>query len=141
MNTSLQHLGWAITRFTSGALLAFLHGYGKVFGGNLDGFAQGVARLGFPAPTFFAWCAALAEFVGGILVALGLATRPAAAFAGFTMLVASYRHLDDPWRSRELALVYLAVMLGAMLIGGGRYSLDSVFRLRMPFTTRSGATN
>lgn len=140
MNSTLQHLGWAIFRFTAGALLAINHGYGKVFGGNIDRFAQGVADLGFPAPTFFAWCAALAEFGGGILVALGLATRPAAALAGFTMLVATWRHWADPFASKEKALLFLAGMIAAMLIGGGRYSLDAVFRLRMPISTRtSGA--
>ncbi len=136
MNTTLQQLGWAITRFTGGALLAFLHGYGKVFGGNMNRFAEGVARMGFPAPTFFAWAAALSEFLAAILVAIGLGTRPAAAFAGFTMLVAAYQHRNQGLAEMELALLFLSVMVGALLIGGGRFSLDSFFKLRSPIGTR-----
>jgi len=41
-------------------------------------FINDVAKMGFPLPTFFAWCAVLAEFFGGILLMLGLMTRPAA---------------------------------------------------------------
>ena len=136
MTSTLDQIGWAIFRFTAGALLALNHGYGKVFGGKIAGFASGVADLGFPFPTFFAWAAALSEFAGGIMVALGLGTRIGAVFAGFTMLVASYRHLDDPWSKKELALLYLASMVAIALIGGGRFSLDSSLRLRFPIAPK-----
>src|SRR5687767_5362288 len=105
--TTKHQAAWALVRFTCGALLAGLHGYGKVFGGGVDRLAVGVAGLGFPAPLFFAWCASLAEFVGGALVAVGLLTRPAAAMAGFTMLVALYAHRNDPFMKMELALLFL----------------------------------
>lgn len=123
-------LAWALVRVTFGLSLALGHGYGKVFGGSLERFAQGVAELGFPSPNFFAWCAALAELVGGVLVALGLFTRPAAALAGFTMLVALYRHRAEAFGRMELALLYLAVMVLAVWVGGGPYSLDAAMRRR-----------
>ncbi|WP_257455461.1 DoxX family protein [Archangium lipolyticum] len=122
-------VGWTAVRVVFGLTLALLHGLPKVTGG-VDQFARGVAALGFPYPTFFAWCAALAELVGGLLVAVGLFTRPAAAFATFTMVVALYRHRADPFARMELALLYFAVMFAALLIGAGPLSLDSKVRHR-----------
>ncbi|QRK08096.1 DoxX family protein [Archangium violaceum] len=122
-------LGWTVVRVVFGLTLALLHGLPKVTGG-MGRFAEGVAALGFPYPTFFAWCAALAELLGGLLLALGLFTRPAAAFATFTMVVALYRHRADPFARMELALLYFSVLFAAMLIGAGPYSLDSKVRHR-----------
>jgi putative oxidoreductase len=121
-------LAWALVRVTFGLSLAFGHGFDKVFGGNMERFAAGVAALGFPAPAFFAWAAALSEFVGGLLVAVGMFTRPAAALAGFTMLVALYRHRAGPFSGMEMALLFFTVMVLAIAVGGGRYSVDATLR-------------
>jgi len=68
------------------------HGYQKIFGGYVAKLAEGVAQMGFPVPILFAWAAALSEFAGGLLVALGLGTRIAALFVFFTMSVAVFLH-------------------------------------------------
>ncbi len=121
--------GWTLVRVVFGLTLALGHGLGKVTG-DMSRFAEGVANLGFPFPLFFAWCASLAEFLGGLLVAVGLFTRPAAAFAGFTMLVALFRHRADPFGRMELALLYLTVMVAVALVGAGPWSLDARLRRR-----------
>jgi putative oxidoreductase len=131
-NSTAANLSWALTRFVFGTSLALFHGFPKIFEGKLEGFTQTVASLGFPAPTFFAWAAALTELVGGILVAVGLLTRPMAGLAAFTMLVALHRHRVDPFIRMELALLYLVVMLMAVVMGGGRFSLDGLFNFNMP---------
>lgn len=138
MGSARAELGWLIVRVTFGASLALLHGYSKVFLGGASGLVATVGNLGFPAPLFFAWCAALAEFVGGLLVAAGLATRYAAAVTAFSMSVAVYSHVrrDDPARQMETAILFLAAMVAAALIGGGRYSLDQWIRLRLPIERR-----
>jgi putative oxidoreductase len=136
MDRRAADITWAILRFCAGFLLAYLHGRGKVLGGKVDVLAGSVAAMGFPFPLFFAWCAALSEFVGGMLVAVGLATRPAAVFAGFTMLVAVMRHRNQGLDDMELALLYGAVFALAAVIGGGRYSLDSFLRLKFPLGFR-----
>jgi len=136
----------------AGLGLAVAHGWAKVDQlafGDAARQIEGVARLGFPMPGFFAWCAALAECAGGLLVALGLFTRVAASLAGFTMFVAAFLrhkfHLHllvalgllsvpeatvDSWGNPEKALLYLLVMAVLVLAGGGRLSLDHLLRKR-----------
>jgi putative oxidoreductase len=131
----------------AGLGLAIFHGWGKLsrlVGGD-HGFADGLERMGLPAPLLFAWAAALAETLGGVLVTLGLFTRVAAAFCAITMVVAAFvRHhaldllfvrlglMEVPperltaWGNPELALVYLIVFLALALAGGGGLSVDGL---------------
>jgi putative oxidoreductase len=131
----------------AGLGLAIFHGWGKLarlLGGD-HGFADGLARMGFPAPLVFAWAAALTETLGGTLVTLGLFTRVAAALCAATMMVAALvRHhaLDQlfvrlglmevpperltAWGNPELALVYLAAFLAVGLAGAGGLSIDGM---------------
>lgn len=102
-----------------------MHGYGKIFSGRMDGFAAAVESMGFPLPVFFAWSAAISEFFGGILIALGVGTRVFAAFVFITMTVAAFvRHFGDPLRVKELALAYWVMSSALVLTGAGVYSLD-----------------
>ncbi len=69
--------------------------------------------------------AVLAEFFASVLLAFGLATRFAAFLLISTMVVAGLIvHADDPFRVKELALVFLAVYIGLLFTGPGRFSLD-----------------
>jgi putative oxidoreductase len=98
------NIGLLVLRVLMGLGIAS-HGYQKLFTpGILDKFTAGVERLGFPAPGFFAWLAALSEFAGGIFIALGLGTRLSALFVFFTMCVAFFRaHAADPFNLKEPA--------------------------------------
>lgn len=82
----LDDLALLALRATTGGYLA-LHGVSKLRGG-VEKFAGGLAEKGFPMPSVMAWCATLAELVGGLLLLVGFATRPASASLGVTMLVA-----------------------------------------------------
>lgn len=148
-----KDLGLLLLRLAGGGL-ALAHGWGKVVSlsaGQGERFIAGVAELGFPAPGLFGWAAALAEFVGGLCVVLGLATRVAATLAAFTMAVAAFArhkaHLQlfahlgllqvtpdtlKAWGNPELALVYLAVFLAVALIGPGRFALDAMLGGKKP---------
>lgn len=118
----------ALRAFT-GASLAFGHGLGKL--PPTEKFVAGVEALGFPAPHLFAWAAGLSELVGGLLVAAGLATRPAAALACFTMAVAAFgQHAGDPYARKELALLYGVVLLAFVVVGCGRFGVDALLRER-----------
>ena len=118
-------LGLLLLRLALGLSMALAHGLGKV--PPPQGFVDGVANLGFPAPLVFAWAAGLAELAGGILLAAGLLTRPAALFLLVTMLVAYFgAHAEDPFGQKEMAYVYGAAFLAILLAGPGRISLDRI---------------
>ena len=105
--------------------MAFAHGVGKV--PPSEEFTKGIADMGFPAPNWFAWAAGLSELGGGILIALGLMTRPASFFLGITMFVAAFiRHATDPFMRKEKALLFLSLAVFFTLVGAGRYSLDRI---------------
>ena len=130
--------------------IAFSHGLEKFIRlatGEGAALIEEVANLGFPAPILFAWAATLAELAGGLMIAFGIWTRVAAAFAAFTMLVAAFAkhklHLhilsfvalapvpDETlarWGNPEQATLYLLIFLALVLLGGGRYSLHRLFR-------------
>ena len=123
----LTDLGLLLIRVVGGLGLAFGHGLGKV--PPQAGFFNMIEGLGLPP--WLAWASATAEFAGGILLAIGLLTRPAALLITINHIVAVFlAHAGDPFNVRELAILYLAIAVLFMLIGSGRYSVDSALRRR-----------
>jgi len=121
----MSQLGLAVLRLATGLSIAFGHGLGKL--PPPSPFVKAVASLGFPRPEAFAWAAGMAEFVGGLLLAVGLMTRPAAAAVAFTLGVAAFgHHASDPFKARELALLYCAVAFLFACTGSGRFGLDRI---------------
>lgn len=121
----LSQLGLAVLRVITGLSIAFGHGLGKL--PPPSPFVKAVAALGFPLPEVFAWAAGMSEFVGGLLLAVGLMTRPAAAAVAFTLGVAAFgQHAGDPFEVRELALLYCAVSVLFACTGSGRFGLDRI---------------
>jgi putative oxidoreductase len=115
--------GLLLLRVSFGLALALAHGLGKL--PPSDRFVSGVAEMGFPMPALFAWASALAEFAGGILLAVGLLTRPAALVVCFNMAVASFvRQSGQSFGDRELALAYMIAAAAILLCGSGRFSVD-----------------
>lgn len=122
-NCKVHELSMFIPRVFFGLSMAFSHGLGKV--PPPDMLVSGVESMGLPMPIVFAWLAGLSEFAGGILLALGLLTRPAALFLSFTMAVAGLLvHMKDPFKVKEMALLYLTVFVMFAIRGSGRWSID-----------------
>ncbi len=120
-------LGLLILRAFAGLSMAFAHGLNKL--PPADGFVNAVGQMGFPLPIVFAWSAGLSEFLGGLLIAVGLFTRHASLFLGFTMVVAAFgAHAADPFGKKELSLIYLAICALMIFQGAGRFSLDRMLR-------------
>lgn len=127
----LADFGFTVLRVFAGLAMALAHGWGKVQGPS-EQFISGIAQMGFPAPTFFAWSAAITEFAGGIMFALGLFTRLNALLLCGTMLVAGLlMHgvvLGDPFSGMEKALLFAAVFFAFLMAGSGRFSIDKMMR-------------
>lgn len=121
--------GLLILRLWIGLPMAFVYGRGKL--PPSPQFVSGVESLGFPVPYFFAWCAVMAEVVGGALLAMGLMTRPAAFFLGFTMCVAVFKAKGEfgLWDLERMNPTHF--LIGAVVLfftGAGKASIDVLLR-------------
>jgi putative oxidoreductase len=122
----LTNLGLTLLRIFAGIGL-MTHGVGKV--PPSEQFVGGVANMGFPLPSVFAWAAGLSEFAGGALLILGLFTRPVSLFVAFTMLVAVVGvHWNDPFARKEMALLYFFIALAFLFMGSNYWSVDGILR-------------
>jgi putative oxidoreductase len=129
-------LGLLVLRLWVGVVGVF-HGSQKLFGAfdgpGIKGFADALAKMNVPAPTVSAVLAGLAEFGGGLLIALGIFPRLAAIPVAFTMLVAwatAHHFKVFGEHGGEFALTLAAVAIAIIIAGAGRYAL-------MPATRRS----
>src|SRR5712691_3966039 len=126
-----------ILRVATG-LIFIPHGYAKVFGsGGPSAFAADLP--GYHIPVFLGYVAAYAEFFGAILLIAGLLTRLDALLLAGTMFVAVFAvQLPDAFRdpdvhgiaavlhSIELPLAMFVTTAVIVILGPGRFSLDSV---------------
>lgn len=117
---------WTIARVAVG-LLMIHNGFSKL--ADVQGFANGVVSfIGLPYPVFLTYCAAYAEIVGSILLAVGLFTRLNALVLLFTMLIALFFHLKkDGWHIPPLETASLYALWFSFFLtnGGGLFSLDT----------------
>jgi putative oxidoreductase len=128
---SLQPWGAFFLRMVLGAAMLY-HGYDKVIpaGGfqahpfsALQHHSHYVVSLGMPY--WLGYVSALSEFVGGILILLGLLTRFAAFMIAVDMLFAILlvnRHHGYAGSEYSLALFVIAIML--IFFGAGTLALD-----------------
>lgn len=128
-NASLRNLGLLIFRLGISYLMIAYHGMQKL--GQIELLFNG-EEIQFPDPLGIGAAtslvlATLAEFLGSLLVALGLWTRLASASLLITMIVAVFGfHANDPWIEKQLPTMFLLSYLLLVMIGGGRFSLGSL---------------
>jgi len=131
INDTLTNFALVIVRLFAGISLAFQHGIHKI--PPSEKFIESVSSLGFPLAPVFAWAAGISEFAGGVLLVVGLYTRPASFFIFVTMSVAIFsRHWSGPWAEKELAVLYATIALGFLLTGSGRLGIDDFLRKKPP---------
>jgi putative oxidoreductase len=126
-------VGLLILRLVVGLTMA-AHGAQKLFGWfggyGLQGTGGFLEKLGFVPGRRNALLAGLAEFVGGLLLALGLATPLAAMLIVSVMFVAvATVHVKNGYfnsnQGFEYNLIIVAVSVSIAIIGAGAISLDA----------------
>jgi len=130
---ALAEPAYALTRFVAGAFLV-PHGMWKLFGitgGTREGMIDFFSRIGLEPAALLVNLVGSVEFFGGILMALGLLTRPAAAAATVTTATAAiYFHLPLGFYVEpggvEFSALWAVVLLMIAIRGGGRISLDAL---------------
>lgn len=108
---------------------------------NFDGFTARFVDWGIPLPAFSAILSASVEFVGGVLLMLGLLTRATAAAMAFNMIVAIafvvIKHVSGIDEFVELdEVLYVAVFFWLVMAGPGKASLDAWFARRLGYANR-----
>jgi len=126
-----QHVALALLRVMAG-LMFMEHGLQKLFGllGGYDGVA------GATAPFLSQdWVGGSLETFGGLLIVLGLFTRPV-AFLLSGYMAAAYFMVHAPkgfyplLNNGEKAALYCFVFFFLFAAGAGRYSVDALLRRR-----------
>jgi putative oxidoreductase len=127
-----QEYAEPLLRITLGCIL-IPHGMQKLFGAfggaGLAANAQLFDRLGYHPGMFWGTLVGCTEFIGGILLVLGLFTRGAALAVTIFMLNAVYFTSKTGgffWTNRgsEFSLLILAVAVFFLIRGGGAWSVD-----------------
>jgi putative oxidoreductase len=133
-------LGLLVLRVVIGLTLA-AHGAQKLFGWwggqGMIGWTQTVAKLRIRPARPWAWVAALSEFGGGLLLALGLLSPLGSlAIAGAMAVAIATVHLPRGfWVTKggyEFNLTLIAAVAALALTGPGAYSLDAALRIHLP---------
>ncbi len=147
----MKSLGLLVLRLVVGGLFA-VHGYPKLFGGAGKGEALsestkkamgqqfvgameggGIANLTrmmqsmeIPSPPTMAWVLALAEFAGGIALALGWKTRPVAFGLAFSQLVAidKVHKQDGLVGGYEFNATLIGASAALAIAGPGKIAVD-----------------
>ncbi len=124
--TTLEPKAYALLRIVSGFLFLW-HGSGKVLG-------YPSAHAG--APFYSTWITGPIELFGGLLIMIGLFTRPAAFLSAGLMAVAYWwKHgtaaILPIMNHGEMAAIYCFLFLYIITRGSGIYSIDNYRRKRL----------
>jgi putative oxidoreductase len=132
-----MNLGLLIVRLVVGLTFS-AHGLQKLvgaFGGpGLKGFAGYLEQLGLRPGSVHARLVAMTETFGGLLIALGLVTTPAAAaLIGVMTAAVAMVHLRNGFfaanKGYEFNLALAASLFALAGVGAGAWSLDSALNI------------
>lgn len=115
-------------------IIYMAHGSQKLFGWfggyGLEGTGQWMASIGIEPGVLMAFLAGSGEFFGGLLLLIGLLTRPAAFVTAFAMIVAILSvHIGNGLfianNGYEFGLALLAASVSLLISGAGKASIDA----------------
>ncbi len=129
MNNSLeQYYDVAILFLRIGVGIIFVvAGWGKLMG--IEGTQGFFENVGIPAPVLMAWVVALIEFVGGLMVLLGLYIRIPSLLLACVMIGALlFVKIGGDWNPMRIDITLLAMSLALFILGSGRISFEHLFK-------------
>lgn len=129
-NSGLSAWGITILRVVVG-IVFLAHGAQKLFVYHISGVTGMFTHIGIPLPGVSAVVVTFVEFLCGIGLILGVATRLSATLVAIDMLVAILAvHLKNGFfmpTGYEFALTLFAANLCLMLNGAGAASIEGLF--------------
>ncbi|WP_247232120.1 DoxX family protein [Telluribacter sp. SYSU D00476] len=118
------HVWLAFLRIGVAALM-LTHGIPKLMK-IINGEMQFADPLGI-GPEVSLILVTFSEAICSILIFLGLGTRLAAITLIISCSVAAFvQHSTDPFSAKEMLLLYILIYLTLLVLGGGKYSVDSL---------------
>ncbi len=123
-------LGLAALRLAV-ATIFIRHGAQKLFAFGFAGVTDAFTHMGVPFPGLMGPLIGLLEFFGGLALLIGLLTRLLALGLVFDMLGAILLvQLKRGFSGYELEFMLLVSSLALVLMGAGRFSVDSLIAAR-----------
>lgn len=129
-NPNLVSLSLLFLRCTIGILL-FIAGSGKLFGWfggyGMEATIQGFSKIGISMP--LTYLSTYTEFLGGLLLIIGLFTRPVAFAVMINMLVATLVTLPHGFMGptgAQTPFLFLVIDIVILLTGPMAYSVDRI---------------
>lgn len=102
-------------------------GWGKLTG--IEGTQGFFANIGIPAAGLMAWVVALVEFVGGLMVLVGLYLRVPALLLAMVMVVAIFTvKLEQGFSALRIDLTLMLMSLALFILGSGKISFEHLFK-------------
>ncbi len=129
-----RDIGLLVLRTGIGGMF-IMHGLPKLMGGPDKWMMLGgvMKSLGVDfAPMAWGFMGAFSECIGGLLLAIGIFTRPACFALLATMIVAVSMHIGkgDPFVKYSHAVEAGILFISLILIGPGKYSIDGQHKQR-----------
>lgn len=123
--SGLHDLAETLLRVIAGGLLV-AHGWPKIQAPL--GLTEMIAAQGIPLAGLLSVLVSLIEFFGGLLLLLGLFTRPAALAATVVLLTTVWFHwvaFQQGFQGAEFSILWAAVAVYFVIRGGNAQSLDA----------------
>jgi len=104
-------------------VIFIIAGWGKLTG--IEGTQGFFGNIGIPAAGLMAWVVAIVEFVGGIMVLIGLYIRVPSILLAITMVVAIFTvKMGGEFSAMRIDITLLAMSLALFILGSGKISVE-----------------
>jgi putative oxidoreductase len=128
---TLGPYSYTLVRIALGLIL-LPHGFPKLFLDDAIPTSRNFVNFGWSHPLAWAYFIGCIEFIGGIMMVIGLYTRAVAVAFIIQMSVIAFAVLAPNWgwgkRGMEYVVFIGVIAIAVLLGGGGRYSVDSYLK-------------